>query len=136
MPVRLPYFPDYKPRLFFKHFRVSAYIAVRLMCGRFQKTMHYTLHATACLDQHLITISSPTHIYFRPVFSFFLLFFPRLISVVADWMSTVLLHMVWPYCEFRMQVGNVVHAARWKCGTQKIAICAPMHNFGGLYLCN
>ena len=30
------------------------------MCGRFQKTMHYTLHATACLNQHLITISSPT----------------------------------------------------------------------------
>ena len=30
------------------------------MCGRFQKTMHYTLHATACLDQHLITIYSPT----------------------------------------------------------------------------
>jgi len=30
------------------------------MCGRFQKTTHYTLHATACLDQHLITISSPT----------------------------------------------------------------------------
>ena len=30
---------------------------------------------------------------------FFLLpffFFPRLISVVADWMSTILLHMVWP----------------------------------------
>ena len=30
------------------------------MCGRFQKTTHYTLHATACLDQHLITINSPT----------------------------------------------------------------------------
>ena len=33
------------------------------MCRRFQKTTHYTLHAlhaTACLDQHLITISSPT----------------------------------------------------------------------------
>jgi len=29
------------------------------MCGCFQKTTHYTLHATACLDQHLITISSP-----------------------------------------------------------------------------
>jgi len=27
---------------------------------------------------------------------FFLLFFPRLISAVADWMSTILLHMVWP----------------------------------------
>jgi len=24
------------------------------------------------------------------------LFFPRLISAVADWMSTILLHMVWP----------------------------------------
>jgi len=55
----LPYFPDYKPRLFFKNFRVAAYIPVRLMCGRFQKTTYYTLHATACLDQHLITISSP-----------------------------------------------------------------------------
>jgi len=28
--------------------------------------------------------------------SFFLLFFPRLIPAVADWMSTILLHMVWP----------------------------------------
>jgi len=36
---------------------------------------------------------------------FFLLFLiPRLISVVTDWMFTVLPHMVWPYCEFRMQV--------------------------------
>ena len=23
-------------------------------------------------------------------------FFPRLISAIADWMSTILLHMVWP----------------------------------------
>jgi len=59
-PTYVPYFPDYKPRLFFKNFRVAAYITVRLMCGHFQKTTHYTLHATACLDQHLITISSPT----------------------------------------------------------------------------
>jgi len=28
--------------------------------------------------------------------SFFLLFFPRLISVVGDWMFTILRHMVWP----------------------------------------
>ena len=30
--------------------------------------------------------------------SFFLLlsFFPRLISAVGDWMSTILLHMAWP----------------------------------------
>ena len=58
--VWVPYFPDYKPRLFFKNFRLAAYIPVRLMCGRFQKTTHYTLHATTCLDQHLIAIISPT----------------------------------------------------------------------------
>jgi len=32
-------------------------------------------------------------LYFCPVSSFF--FFPRLISAVADWMSTILLRMVW-----------------------------------------
>ena len=51
--------------------------------------------------------------------SSFFLFFPRLISVVVEWMSTILLHMLWPQCEFRMQVWNVLHAARWKCRTQK-----------------
>ena len=34
----------------------------------------------------------------------FFLFFPRLLSAVADWMSTILRHMVWSWCEFRMQV--------------------------------
>jgi len=61
-------------------------------------------------------------------------FFPRLMSVVADWMSTILLDMVWLWCEFRMQVSNVLHAARWKCRTQKIAIWASLHNFVWLYL--
>ena len=32
---------------------------------------------------------------FYLLLSFFLLF-PRLISAVADWMSTILVHMVWP----------------------------------------
>ena len=31
-------------------------------------------------------------------------FFPRLISAAADWMSAILPHMVWPECEFKMQV--------------------------------
>ena len=31
-------------------------------------------------------------------------FIPRLISAVADWTSTILPHMVWPWCEFRMQI--------------------------------
>ena len=37
---------------------------------------------------------------------FFLLlsFFPRLISATADWMSAILPHMVWPLCEFKLQV--------------------------------
>jgi len=30
------------------------------------------------------------------MFFYLLSFFPRLISAVADWISTVLLHMVWP----------------------------------------
>jgi len=48
------------------------------------------------------------HYIFVLFLSFFLSsFFPRLISAVADWMSTTLPHMVWPYCEFRLQVSNV-----------------------------
>jgi len=38
------------------------------------------------------------------VLSIFLSFLPRLISAAADWMSTILRPMVWPYCEFRMHV--------------------------------
>ena len=41
-------------------------------------------------------IGRPHSLYFHPVISIFLLFFPRLISAAADWMSTILLHMVWP----------------------------------------
>jgi len=35
-------------------------------------------------------------------------------------MSTILPHMVWPKCEFRMQVWNVVHAAGWKYRMEKV----------------
>jgi len=35
---------------------------------------------------------------------FFLLFIPRLISAVGAWMFTILPHILWPSCEFRMQV--------------------------------
>jgi len=54
------------------------------------------------------------HYIFAMWFLLSFLFFPRLISAVADWMSTILPHMVWPKCKFRMQVWNVLHAARWK----------------------
>ena len=56
--------------------------------------------------------------------SFFLLFFPRLNSAFADWMFTIL-HMVWPYCEFQMQVWNVLHATHWKYSTQKVTKKSP-----------
>jgi len=46
-------------------------------------------------------------------------FFPRLIWAVGDWTSAILPHMAWPWCEFRMQIWKVLHAARWKCRTQK-----------------
>jgi len=36
--------------------------------------------------------------------SSFFLFFLRLISAAANWMSTILRHLMWPECEFRMQV--------------------------------
>jgi len=45
--------------------------------------------------------------------------FPCLISAIADWMSAILPHMMWPLCEFKMQVWNVLHTARWKYRTQK-----------------
>jgi len=75
--------------------------------------------------------------YYIFILSFVLCsFFPRLISAAVDWMSTILLHMVWPWCEFKMQVRNLRHTARWKHRSQKIAIWAPSHNFVGLYLRN
>ena len=51
--------------------------------------------------------------------------FPHQISAVANWMSTILLHMVWPECEFKMQVRNVLHAVCQKCRTQKTAKNSP-----------
>jgi len=52
-------------------------------------------------------------------------FFPCLISAAADWVSTILPHMVWPYCEFKMQLWNVLHVACWKYRMQKIAKNSP-----------
>ena len=43
---------------------------------------------------------------------------------------------MWLQREFRMHVWNVLHEARWKYRTQKIAVCAPSRSFVGLYLRN
>ena len=57
--------------------------------------------------------------------SVFLLSFPRLISAVAEWMSAILADMVWPSCEFKKQVWNVLNTARWKYRTQKKSPKSP-----------
>ena len=56
-----------------------------------------------------------------------LLFFPRLFSAVENWMSTILLHMMWPEMCCTWLAGN---AGPKK--SPKYAIWAPSHNFVGL----
>jgi len=61
------------------------------------------------------------HYIFVLFLSFFLLLFPHVISAIADWMCSILPHMVWPYSanlECRSEI-FVLHAARWKYRTQK-----------------
>ena len=52
------------------------------------------VHCTACsqIVAFFGTIYIMSHFHFLLSSSFF----PGLISAVADWMSTILLHMVWP----------------------------------------
>jgi len=70
---------------------------------------------------------------------FFYLFFPRLISPVADWMSAIIPLMVWPWYD-RANLG--CRSEMWwtrlaeKYRTQKFAIWAPSHNFVRRYLRN
>ena len=57
----------------------------------------------------LIFLNGPSFILHSEVKELFMAahlysFFPRLISAIADWMSAILAHMVWPSCEFKMQV--------------------------------
>ena len=45
----------------------------------------------------MVALCNRANHYILPMVSiFFLHFFPRLISAVGDWMSTILPHMVWP----------------------------------------
>jgi len=54
---------------------------------------------TVCQNVHLFMVAllnRADHYIIALWFFFFLSFFPRLISDVADWMSAILPHMVWP----------------------------------------
>jgi len=66
----------------------------------------------------------PDH-YISVLWFLFSFFFPCLFSAIADWMPTILPHMMWPWCEFRIRIWNVLHAARWKYRMQKIAKKSP-----------
>jgi len=59
---------------------------------------------------------------------FLLLFLPCLIS--ASQIGCLPNFHTWcGQCEFRMQVWNMLHAARWKCRTQKIAKNSPSGHY-------
>jgi len=67
--------------------------------------LHQTFWATSFFSLVLLLIFSlfmvalcnrTDHYIFALWFLSIFLFFPRLISVVRNWMSTILLHMVWP----------------------------------------
>jgi len=57
---------------------------------------HITTDYSVCYYGRPIWTMAGHYIFALWFLSFFLSFFPRLISAVADWMSTVLPHMVWP----------------------------------------
>ena len=85
----------------------------------------------------MVALRSRCGHYILPCGFFLSFFIPRLISAVADWMSTIglLRHTMWSanlecmseMCCTRL-VGNT--------GRKKIAICAPSYKFFGLYLRN
>ena len=81
------------------------------------------------------------HYIFSVVSSFYLLmFFPRIFSAIADWMSTILAHMMWLCenlgCRSETCCMRLTENTGCKKNRQKLDICAPSHNFVGLYLHN
>jgi len=108
----------------FNGFRIlAALLHGTLVVGVSQTLRHWTEGATYIWQ-------GDHHVGHWPTFYSF---FPRLISAVADWMSTILPHMVYGLSANLECVWNVLHSACWKYRTQKIAILAPSHNFVGLY---
>jgi len=88
------------------------------MCRRFQKITHYTLHATAYLDQHLITISSPTVLHNHwlslqpyghpsPARRLSLSLCLCMHGVSFQWQSTALQYVAAVYCTHRQSVGKL-----------------------------
>jgi len=64
-----------------------------------EPTAHGQYYSLIVFDVHFVMVAlcnGQTIIFLPFGFYLFLLFFPRLISVATNWMSTTLLHMAWP----------------------------------------
>ena len=76
----------------------------RVLVALLHDTLVVGVSQTAALNRgrHLYSAGRPLRWALAHISSFFFLpsFFPRLISAATDWMSTILLHMAWPSCEF------------------------------------
>jgi len=100
--------------------------ALRSRCGHYSFVLLISFFLLSFFLSLFMSIVTGRPLYFCPVVSsIFCLFIYLSIPAVADWMSAIFPHMVRPWCEFRMQVRNVLHAARWKCRTQQIAKKSP-----------
>jgi len=96
----------------------------------------------------MATMRSRCRRYFHPVVSSSFSFFSRLISVVAEWMSSCLPYFyTWcglstnlecrsEMCCTQLAVSSDVQEIQDAKMTQKIAICGPLHNFVRLYVRN
>jgi len=65
------------------------------------------LNTTACTLLYtfvMVALSNRADHYIFILWFLLLSFFPHLVSAVAELMSAILAHMVWPWCEFKMQV--------------------------------
>jgi len=59
-------------------------------------TRHHVLFIMAALYNRGAIIFLPCSFFLLSIYMYLSIFFPRLISAAAGWMSTILWHMVWP----------------------------------------
>jgi len=84
------------------HWHIAIQVDIKVSNRGCWSHLHRTNRKVSlCEYSFLVFLWSPYRIEQTIIFSscgffFLLLFFPRLISAVADWMSAILPHMVWP----------------------------------------
>jgi len=116
---------------------VSSQLRHVLTIGKKLVKQQYIFHVSSTLQPNFAALNRRRHLYStgRPsrwalahilvLSSSIFYLFPGLISAVADLVSAILPHTVWPCCKFTMQVWNVRHAARWKYNTQRLRKKSP-----------